>query len=263
MSSDAFLPQIDEFWIALVFFVILLVITHLWHRLGMKRQNRYPGETNHMLVGFMPGALVTLLALFYAFVLSMAEVRFEARRQYIIDEASSIETTYLRSRMLPEPQQRALIPLLKDYVKSRIDFYGEDRTDAEILEIRTLINRFERQLSQLASDAGNAHPDSVPVGQFNDSLNQAFVYRERQVGAYQNHVPSVVIILLLIVSTLVMASVGYAAGVSGGRHLIFTTALSVILALTLFAILDIDRPRKGLARLDHDSLIRIRDEVIQ
>ncbi|MFL5815045.1 MAG: hypothetical protein ACJ763_15825 [Bdellovibrionia bacterium] len=229
----------------------------------MRRQNKYPDETTHILVGFMPGALVTLLALFYAFVLSMAEVRFEARRQFIVDEASSIEVTYLRARLLPEPQQRALIPLLKDYVRSRIDFYGEDRTDAEINEIRTRVTRLELQLSELASDAGNAHPASVPVGQFNDSLTRAFVDREEQVGAYENRVPSVVIILLLIVSTLVMASVGYAAGVSGGRHLLFTTTLSVILALTLFAILDIDRPRKGLARLDHNSLIRIRDEIVQ
>jgi hypothetical protein len=263
MSSHTFLPRIDEIWIASAFFLILFVVTHLWHRFGMRRKNNRPDESTQLLVSFMPGALVTLLALFYAFVLSMAEIRFEARRQFIIDEASSIETTYLRTGLLPELQRKALIPLLKEYVRTRIDFYGDDRTLVEIDEIRARVGRLETQLSQLASVAGNAHPSSVPIGQFNDSLSRAFADREKQIGAYENHVPSVVIILLLIVSALVMASVGYAAGVSGGRHLIFTTTLSVILALTLFAILDIDRPRKGLARLDHDSLIRLRDEIIQ
>jgi hypothetical protein len=202
----------------------------------------------------MPGALVTLLALFFAFVVSMAEVRFESRRQIVVDEATAIDSTLLKSKFLPEPEHAEITHLIKEYVDERLKFYRSDQSLEELRDIRQDTSRLEMDLWSHAIALSRAHPESIPVGDFNDSLNSVFVTRDKQTAAYKNHVPDNIIALLIVNSILVMASVGYAAGVSGGRHLIFSFTLSLIIALTLYAILDIDRPRGGLAQVDYRSM---------
>jgi hypothetical protein len=263
MSAHAFLYHQSELLISAVFFVIILIEAHFCYRFGARRQSKHPDNTTQILIGFMPGALVTLMALFFAFVVSMAEVRFEARTQLVVDETNAIRSSYLRSKLLPDTEKAQIDGLLKNYVSARIEFYSAEPEFDELREIHDKETYLQKELWSHALHLSLVHPESIPIGSFSDSLQQTFDASEKQTVAYENHVPDIIVSLLLVVSLLVMASVGYAAGVSGGRHMIFSTALSLIIALTLFAILDIDRPRRGLARLDFQSLVRLQDRLSQ
>lgn len=261
MGDHDFLLKQNELLISSIFFVVILIETHLCYRFGARRQSKHPDSTTQILVGFMPGALVTLLALFFAFVVSMAEVRFETRTDLVVEETNAISSSYLKSKIIPQPEQAEILQLLRKYIENRIEFYQAESEFSDYRENRDQMTLIQNELWKHGDRLSGAHAESIPIGSFVDSINHAFDATEKQNVAYENHVPDIIISLLLILSVLVMASVGYAAGVSGGRHMIFSTALSLIITLTLFAILDIDRPRRGLARLDYRSILRLQEKL--
>src|SRR5207244_971547 len=57
------------------------------------------------------------------------------------------------------------------------------------------------------------------------ALNEVIDLHEKRLTAMRNHVPTIILVLLLMVSVLTMASLGHAAGVSGGRSM--STAAAV------------------------------------
>jgi hypothetical protein len=60
-----------------------------------------------------------LLSLLLGFTLALALLRFDQRRQMIVDEASSIGATYLRAQLLPAEEKDRVLGLLKEYVGMR------------------------------------------------------------------------------------------------------------------------------------------------
>src|SRR5579871_3264174 len=83
------------------------------YRFGRWRHARDSGEKEGSVAG-MVAALLGLLAFMLAFTFSMAASRFDARRQAVLEEANVIGTTYLRTRLLPEPQRSETATLVRD-----------------------------------------------------------------------------------------------------------------------------------------------------
>jgi hypothetical protein len=67
--------------------------------------------------------------------------------------------------------------------------------------------------------------------------------------------PSVLLGLLIACSAVSVASVGYGCGVAGKRNAVLTTALTFLIAGTLWAIIDMDHPRKGLIRVGQQPML--------
>src|SRR5262245_64494451 len=104
-------------------FVAVCVFTGLalegGYRFGRWRHARAT-EEKEAPVGAMVAAILALFAFLLAFTFGMAASRFEARRQGVLDEANAIGTTYLRTRLLPEPQRAESARLLREYVDTRV-----------------------------------------------------------------------------------------------------------------------------------------------
>src|SRR5678816_47483 len=88
-------------------------------RLG--RRVRDPRVREVDATGSMSAATLGLLAFMLAFSYGLAESRYDRRRQAVLDEATLIETTYLRAQLLPAAQAAASAPLLREYVDLRVD----------------------------------------------------------------------------------------------------------------------------------------------
>ena len=67
--------------------------------------------------------------------------------------------------------------------------------------------------------------------------------------------PAMLLGLLLACSLVSVASVGYVCGVAGKRNAVMTTALTFLIAGTLWAIIDMDHPRKGLIRVGQQPML--------
>jgi hypothetical protein len=72
-------------------------------------------------ISTLTGAALGLLALLLAFSFSLALTRYDARRTMVLEEANAIGSTANFALMLPEPAQRPILTLLRDYTSARID----------------------------------------------------------------------------------------------------------------------------------------------
>ena len=89
------------------------------YRIGRWR-HKITSEEKDAPVGAMVAAILGLVAFMLAFTFGLAAARFDAKRQTVLEEANAIGTTYLRTRLLPEPQKTAAAKVLRDYVDIRI-----------------------------------------------------------------------------------------------------------------------------------------------
>lgn len=72
-------------------------------------------------MGTIRDGLFVLLSLLLGFTLTLAAARYVERRSLLIEEAVSIETTYLRANTLPPPYREHSRELLQEYVDSRFE----------------------------------------------------------------------------------------------------------------------------------------------
>jgi hypothetical protein len=74
-------------------------------------------------------------------------------------------------------------------------------------------------------------------------------------------VPEAVLFLMFGTFILTASLVGYASGVSGHRASFATYILEVLIVFLVFIIIDLDRPRRGLIEVSHQSLIELQESV--
>ena len=93
--------DLSSFWLLVVVAGILFGATGIGIAIGRAigpNRSRFREPLN-----IMQAALIGLVALLLAFGLTMAVDRYQSRRENVVVEATSIETTYLRAQTLAEP----------------------------------------------------------------------------------------------------------------------------------------------------------------
>ena len=101
MLSGDFLYNQNVALIALALFALLLVASEIGFRRGRAVGSSPIVEASKSQLSSFQGAMMGLLALLLGFSFALAESRFETRRHLVVEESNAIDTTYLRSQMLP------------------------------------------------------------------------------------------------------------------------------------------------------------------
>jgi hypothetical protein len=239
--------------IAVAFF---LGVVEVGFRIGTRHRSRLDeGANTH--VGALQGALLGLLALLLGFTFAMGVSRFDNRRSILVDEANAIGTTYLRAQFLPDPHGQKARVLLRSYVDARVEFYNAGIDKERIIALNDAALRMNRELWQTADDAAALDQRSVITGLFIDSLNDIIDLSEQRLASIENHVPEAVVLLLLGVTAGALGFIGYARGLNGHRRLGSILMFTLLIAMVLGVILDIDRPRRGFIQVGQDSMLRL------
>jgi hypothetical protein len=252
----------NEFILFVVILALFLLAMEAGFRLGSRRSGE-EGDGKKTHAGDLQSAVLVLLALLLGFTFAMAVARYDTRREFVLQEANSIGTTSLRARFLPEPLRTEAAGLLREYVAARLDFYyaGIDRSRLNAAGVAA--DRIEKRLWTLATAAAAADPRSVPTGLFIQSLNEVIDDNEKRRVAMDNHVPEAVIYLLLLVAAAALGFVAYGCGLSGRRRLAMNATFAMLITLVITIILDIDRPRRGLVKVNQDSMLRLQQSMRQ
>ncbi len=103
--------EFREYSLLLIFvgsLAVILAASEIGHRLGLRIGVR--GADN---ISTLESAVLGLLALMIGFTFAMALSLYEARRDAVMLEASSIGTTALRARLLPAADSAQILKLLK------------------------------------------------------------------------------------------------------------------------------------------------------
>jgi hypothetical protein len=235
----------------LVFFLVTLVIFSVaaWGGAWFHRRTWNDATESHGDFAFVVGGILTVLALILGFTFSMAVTRYDQRKNYEEQEASSIATEYLRASQLPNADADALRKLLRSYLGQRISFYlNESQSDLNQLELQT--NDLQNNLwSVCVTGAGSSgSPNSTLLL---SGMNDVFSSRRRTQSSWRNRIPHSALLLVIVIAILSTFLVGYSAHRRGAFLLL---VLPLAVAISLFMIVDIDSPRGGYIRVRPQNL---------
>jgi hypothetical protein len=70
------------------------------------------------------------------------------------------------------------------------------------------------------------------------------------------------VVLLALCIVICGAMIGHAVGEAGqDRHLGLSLGINVLIVMVAFVVLDFDRPRRGLIRVDQTPLVQVRESM--
>ena len=241
--------------------VAFLLIFECGYRIGQKRRASID-EASKTWVTAIYSAILGMLGLLLGFSFSLAQQRFEVRRQLVVEEANAIGTTYLRAQWLAEPYRGDIAKLLRQYVDARLPKDLESRNIDELVQnVSVLSESLLDQLWSHAVEVAKKHPTPV-VALFLSALNETIDLHAKRLAQFQNRVPESVLLLLYLFATVAMLITGYGSGLRTQRCVLPTVAMVVLLSTSLYVIVDLDRPRQGLINVIQESLIRLQQKLM-
>ena len=227
------------------------------YRYGKWRHEKSLNEKEEP-VAAMVAAIPGLLAFMLAFTFSMAAARFDARRQAVLEEANAISTTWLRTRLLPEPQRMETADLLQRYT----DLRAQPVNAEKIAELIVQSEEIQQELWAHATAAAAKDPHSIMTGLFLESLNDSIdMHGTRVFVGLQSRIPVTIWLALFSLTVLGLASVGYQTGLSATQRSPEMPILTLAFAGVLFLIVDLDRGHEGLLQVNQQAMIDLRNSM--
>lgn len=213
-------------------------------------------------LGPLEGALLGLLSLLLAFTFNQSASDFATHRDLLVTESNAIETAIWRADLYPDSLRALFRADFKEYIASRIDYY-EARTDED--RIRASRQRAEVTASRIwrrAADASRLSGESLRSSQMLPAINAIIDAEARREDARRGHVPDPILALLFGLCLAGSFIVGY-ANKSRKIDWVVLLSYSLMTVMTVYIILDLDRPRRGLIETSaaHQNLITIYQEL--
>ena len=234
--------------------VLLAVVSEIGFRIAGKEADDARKTQSVALLGSMLG----LLALLLGFTFSIAQARQLDRTLLLVDEANAIGTTYLRAAMLPPPHGAKVRQLLRDYVDLRLGIRWREGFARKLERSEALHAALWKEAVACAAEL----PASLPVSLFITSLNDVIdLHTERVSAAVYRRLPNAIVATMFAVALLAMFIQGHSAGLSHGRATLATLAVTVSVAAVLTLIMDLDRPRQSMFRVDQSALVDLQKSM--
>ena len=229
--------------IVTILFAAMFAFIAIGRRLGAGRKLESSVATE--------GAVFGLMGLLIAFTFGSAAVRFETRRNLIVEEANDIGTAYLRLDLLPHDAQPPLRDAFRRYTDTRLAAYRRlpdlEAAQSELAKMTGIQNEIWR-----ASVAACGRRESASACMLLlPALNAMFDITTTRTVAFQTHQPTVVFLTLALVMLACSLLAGFGMGSGDGRgSRVHAICFAAVLALAFYVILDLEYPRIGLIRVD-------------
>jgi hypothetical protein len=244
-------------WLVMLL-VAILIIAASEGGFQVARAVRRPAGSD-AVSAVVQGAVFTLVGLLLAFSFSLSLGRYDARRGVLVREANAIGTTYLRTNLLPAKQASEMRDDLRKYVGERIEFVLAE-TDAHVRSSATAKSaQLQRAMWALVMTAARRDPRSTTTPLIVASLNDAIDQSTEENAVQEAHIPDIVIVGLVLIILIASSMMGYGFG-RQGRHPVFSNVFfAVTFAIAIGLVLDLDRPQRGLIRVNLTPLLTLQD----
>ena len=244
----SFLNDLDAFYIVLILFFSMLITIWIGYKLGLKKVK---SETKNSEIS---SSLLGLLALILGFTFAMAGSRFENRKINLIDEANCIGTAILRADIYPDSLKNEFKKDFDSYLNSRRDYYLLD----DEAKITASLKQSAEASSKLWSRAAFFAKDKDYFIQSNmmlPALNAMFDSALKSNMVLNSKVPETIVYLSFIFSVIISFFIGYNSGLEKKINPKFIIGFCFLICVVIFITLDLDRPRRGLIKLDTELSI--------
>ena len=252
--------RLDLRVIFLLTIALFALATEVGFRLGRWVKAKVP-ESAKSHIGTLEAAVLALLGLMLGFSFAMSLSRYDIRRDLVLAEADAIGTTYLRAQLLPPPHNEEVPKLLRKYVDVRLAFYVVGIDDVGLRKASEEAEQLHQQIWSHAIALSTEGQRTEMVRLFIESMNKVIDLREKRATATSDHVPSTVFLILYTIAVIGFGFIGYSAGFSGHRHLFVTLFVVILISVLITLIADLDRPRRGLIKVNQQSMIDLRESL--
>jgi hypothetical protein len=248
---DSFIERIDAWLIALGFAVAMLVCWILGWRYG-QRSPVDPGEDPGVK---FTDASMAVLGLLLAFTFSMSLGRHDQRRLAVVAESNAIGDFYTCASLLAEPHRSNLQAVIEKYALELRD------TPFESLHGKAEREATARCLAEFASMTdivGKAIAEHTPIAIcLTNTLNNVTSTNASRLAAFEERLPWSIVVLLFLSSLAPSFLIGEKQGISKKVHLSGSFSFIILVALVIFVTLDLNQPRRGLIKVNQESLERV------
>ncbi|WP_020476012.1 bestrophin-like domain [Zavarzinella formosa] len=248
-------------WLLISIMLAAMTISNVIGYVVGKRHRFGESEPSRNVSNMLKGSVFGLVALLMGFSFSMTVSRHDNRRKVVLSEANAIGTCYLRAGLLPPSDRDRIRETLRRYVSVRLEFYEKGIDPAENRQATQEMGRLLDELWERVEAAVKANQQTALTSQIVPATNEMIDLDGTRAWADDSHLPMPILGLLVacvIVSCLLM---GHSSGQAGKCHAGLWLSLNVLMALVLFVILDFDRPRRGLVRVNHEPLIKLQASI--
>lgn len=239
--------------VAVVLFIVLSLARELGilvQRLVSARADDPDGDSSDE--GFILSAALGLLALLLAFTFGLSLNRYEARRELVVAESNAIGTAYMRTQVLEAPDRERLSGLLAQYARTRLAFGKADEAGKPAL---LASSRAQRGVLETATqDAVRPIRTTALGASMLAAVNDVVDLGAEREATLAARLPGSVLAVLLAFTIVSAAIVGYVLAGAGSRHRLATSVLFVLLAMSIWIILDLDKPRSGTILVSQDPM---------
>jgi hypothetical protein len=224
--------------------------------LWIGRRTRRDTEGPPAGVAAVEGSILGLFGLLLAFGFHGAAERFQARRGLILEEAQAVGTAWSRLELLSEAPRERLRSLFRTYLDRKIAAYQNLRDlpsfERELEGVDALAGEIQRAAAAACREESGRAFAAVIMPAVN---NVADISTARK-AAVRTHPPAAIFGLLFGISLGAASLVGLAMSASKRRSWVHLAAFSLMVAATLYAMLDMELPRLGMIRVDRaDALL--------
>jgi len=237
-----------ESYLIAVFLFLAIIIAFLIGNRIRRYKERKGMTTEDKSIGALEGSLLGLLALLLSFTFGMSSSRHDRRVNIIMEEANAIGTAVLRSDLYPDSIRQAFREDFEAYLETRIRFYSL-KTDIPAI-VKSLQDGQDLQASlwERASSLGRDKDNLHRTAQMIPALNAMFDIASTRTAATLDKVPEIIFYLLFLISITASLMVGYAGGIKPDWTMVLS--FSLMISMTVYLIVDLDRPRKGAITMD-------------
>lgn len=246
------MPQIAiSVLVAAFLFLVVLFCVQTGLGVGRRRRARRHGDPDvDAGLPVIDGAVFALLGLLIAFTFTGAAVRFDTRRELIVEHVNAIGTAWLRLDLLEKGTDRELRELFREFVSSQLILTQDVEDPALTAQRIERISAIEHRIWALAVHAAKTQL-SQPLAQvLLPAINTMIDITTSRLLAARRHPPAAIFVLLGVVAVLSALLAGFSMSKAKSESWIHVVGFSLILALSVYLILDLEFPRLGLIRVD-------------
>src|SRR5262245_32140717 len=223
-----------------VLFLCMLALVEVGRRIGRGRTFESMTTIETSVFG--------LMGLLIAFTFGSAAVRFETRRNLVVEEANDIGTAYLRLDLLPPAAQPPLREAFRHYVDTRLAVY---RSLPDLDAAKADLDRMAQLQMEIWNGAVAASADSLPSTRMLllPALNDMIDITTTRTVAIRTHTPEIIFGMLAItmLASALLAGMDMSRSGLSWPHVV---AFAAVLTIAFYVILDLEYPRVGFIRID-------------
>jgi hypothetical protein len=260
--SIALFYDINQWLLFFILLIIYFLSIFFGFQLGMKHQI-LDIKKRAFLIFNLQVAILGLLAILLGFTFALAAFRYEIRKDLIVEESNAIYTAYLRTKLLPDPIQKDVLGLLQRYLRLRSEDLSTEYDAKKLQRFEQETEKIQLLMWDKVAGVAKNNSQANTITLFLESLNRMIdLYTNREM-AMANHIPETILLLLFLTSSLALLLTGYSLGLEKSRDFMPTLVLAFLILVVTIVIIDLDRPRSGLIRVNVSNISNLRDFALR